>query len=103
MELFITIVVSISAIVSVLCFALGVAIWLLVILPILALATILVSPFLPRKKPLPTKDCCPACGSPLHPLRSQFMKMCGSCDYQEPWELKPGQKPLIGSNRDTRK
>ena len=48
--------------------------------------------------PLP-KNTCPECLAPLHPIRSQFIKMCGSCDYQEPWELKEGQKPLITNNR----
>lgn len=48
--------------------------------------------------PLP-KNTCPKCLSPLHAIRSQFIKMCGSCGYQEPWELKPGQKPLITNNR----
>lgn len=90
-----------------------IAIWFVLILPLLAVATIVVSPFLPRKviaatpsratEPERSKDDCPDCGAPLHPIRSQFMKMCGSCDYQEPWDLKPGQKPLIGSNRDVRK
>jgi hypothetical protein len=49
-------------------------------------------------RPVP-KNTCPECLVPLHPIRSQFIKMCGSCDYQEPWGLKPGQKPLITNNR----
>lgn len=49
-------------------------------------------------KPVP-KNTCPKCLAPLHAIRSQFIKMCGSCDYQEPWELKPGQKPLVTNNR----
>ena len=49
-------------------------------------------------KPVP-KNTCPKCRAPLHPIRSQFIKMCGSCNYQEPWELKPGQKPLVTNNR----
>lgn len=48
--------------------------------------------------PVP-KNTCPKCLAPLHAIRSQFIKMCGSCDYQEPWELKPGQKPLVTNNR----
>lgn len=49
-----------------------------------------------KRKPKPG---CPECGAPLHPIRSQFIKMCGSCDYQEPWDLKEGQKPLVRNNR----
>lgn len=49
-------------------------------------------------KPRP-KNTCPECGGVLHPIRSQFIKMCGSCGYEEPWELKPGQKPLVTNNR----
>lgn len=83
--------------------AFGIAVWLIVVLPLLALASVLVNAFVRHKDPLATKGGCPQCGGTLHPIRSQFIKMCGSCDYQEPWELKPGQKPLIGSNRGTRK
>lgn len=50
------------------------------------------------RRPVP-KNTCPKCLAPLHPIRSQFIKMCGSCDYKEPWELKPGQKPLVTNNR----
>lgn len=46
-----------------------------------------------------SKNTCPNCCAPLHPIRSQFVKMCGSCDYQEDWQLKPGQKPLVTNNR----
>lgn len=53
---------------------------------------------LPKRAKCP-KNTCPSCCSPLHPIRSQFIKMCGSCDYQEEWQLKPGQKPLITNNR----
>lgn len=52
-----------------------------------------------RKKKVVRKNHCPKCGSFLHPIRSQRLKICGSCHYEEPWELDPGQKPLIRNNR----
>jgi hypothetical protein len=55
-------------------------------------------------KPWPrqTASPCPQCDGVLHAIRSQNKKMCGSCEYEEAWDLKPGQKPLITNNRDTR-
>lgn len=47
---------------------------------------------------------CPACDEPLSALASQFVRVCsnGKCAAVWPWELKPGQKPLMGSSRDRR-
>jgi hypothetical protein len=48
---------------------------------------------------------CPVCTSPMIDLRSHDSRLCinGSCQHSEPWTLKPGQAPLITSNRDTRR
>lgn len=48
---------------------------------------------------------CPSCGEPMTDLRSQQVRQCtnGKCGKAWAWELKPGQKPLITTNRDTRK
>lgn len=48
---------------------------------------------------------CPTCSEPLSNIGSQFQRHCtnGQCKAIWPWELKPGQKPLISSNRDKRK
>lgn len=47
---------------------------------------------------------CPRCGEPLSDIGSQFQRHCtnGQCQSVWAWELKPGQKPLHSSNRDTR-
>lgn len=47
---------------------------------------------------------CPACSEPLSDLATQFERHCtnGKCQAVWPWELKPGQPPLISSNRDRR-
>jgi len=47
---------------------------------------------------------CPLCRKGyLHPIRSQFMKKCGSCSHEVKWDLKDGQRPLVSSHRDKRK
>ena len=39
---------------------------------------------------------CPKCGSgSVVKLSSLFLKICGNCGYNWPWNLKPNQKPLI--------
>lgn len=45
---------------------------------------------------------CPACGEPMSDIATQFERHCtnGLCKAVWPWELKPGQKPLIGSSKD---
>lgn len=51
-----------------------------------------------------TKGDCPKCKKGiLCALRSQNIKKCSSCDYEQPWRLNPGQKPLIRNNRHDRK
>ncbi len=52
----------------------------------------------PKGKP------CPACGEPLSDIATQFQRHCtnGKCRAVWPWELAPGQKPLVSSSRDTR-
>lgn len=62
--------------------------------------------FLRDRKSRRTLDSCtcPLCRKGyLHPLRSQFMKKCGSCGHEVRWDLKDGQKPLVSSHRDKRK
>lgn len=47
---------------------------------------------------------CPTCRAELVALRSINAKMCsGPCKELFAWNLKPGQKPLVGSNRQDRK
>lgn len=46
---------------------------------------------------------CPDCNSPLILLRSLNKKQCSSCEYSEEWNLNPGQKSLISSNRGDRR
>lgn len=52
----------------------------------------------PKGKP------CPRCAEPLSDIASQFQRVCtnGYCKAVWPWELNPGQKPLMSSNRDKR-
>ncbi len=50
-----------------------------------------------------SKNTCPECNSPLSLMRSNNLKECTSCDYKCDWDLDPGQKPLIGSNRGDRR
>ena len=47
---------------------------------------------------------CPACNEPLSDLASRFVRCCtnGHCKAVWPWELKPGQKPLMSHHRDRR-
>ncbi len=47
---------------------------------------------------------CPYCTEPLSALSSQFVRLCtnGKCGTVWPWELNPGQKPLMSSHRDRR-
>ncbi len=47
---------------------------------------------------------CPHCGDPhLIHYSSTRKKQCSNCGRDLPWELKPGQPPLLSNNRDTRK
>lgn len=47
---------------------------------------------------------CPTCRAELVALRSINAKMCsGPCKTMYDWQLAPGQKPLVGSNRQDRK
>jgi ribosomal protein S27AE len=52
----------------------------------------------------PKGKACPKCGEPMSDLATQFERHCtnGKCQATWPWELKPGQKPLISSSRDRR-
>lgn len=44
---------------------------------------------------------CPVCSSPMVNLMSQFVRLCSNnkCGHWVEWNLNPGQKPLLGSNR----
>lgn len=48
---------------------------------------------------------CPTCRAELVALRSINAKLCsnGKCQQVIDWQLAPGQKPLVGSNRQDRK
>lgn len=48
---------------------------------------------------------CPDCQSPMTDLRSLNARMCtnGRCQAITDWNLSPGQRPLLGSNRTDRK
>lgn len=47
---------------------------------------------------------CPNCGNTdLVLYRSMNLKQCPDCRTEIPWTLDPGQKPLIGTNRQDRK
>jgi len=48
---------------------------------------------------------CPDCRAELVALRSINAKLCsnGKCQQVIDWHLAPGQKPLVGSNRQDRK
>lgn len=47
---------------------------------------------------------CPECkNGALCAIRSQNVKKCSSCGYEQSWHLDPGQKPLITNNRHDRK
>lgn len=47
---------------------------------------------------------CPHCGdNRLIKYSSLRKQQCSKCGSLLPWELKPGQKPLVTNNRDKRK
>lgn len=46
---------------------------------------------------------CPKCAGPLVDLRSLNVRLCADCKSEYPWHLAPGQRPLIGNNRQDRK
>lgn len=45
---------------------------------------------------------CPDCGGPTVALRSRDRRVCNDCKTEHDWKLGPGQKPLLGSNRQDR-
>lgn len=51
----------------------------------------------------PTGKPCPDCGAPMVALRSLERRICTGCRKEWPWLLKPGQPPLVSTNRDRRK
>lgn len=46
---------------------------------------------------------CPVCGGPMCALASLNKLLCADCKHEVTWMLDPGQKPLVGSNRQDRK
>lgn len=46
---------------------------------------------------------CPICGAALSKLSSWERQQCTGCLRYFEWPLKPGQAPLVTSNRDKRK
>ena len=43
---------------------------------------------------------CEKCGcDALVRFMSMNLLQCGDCGHQMVWKLKPGQKPLVGNNR----
>lgn len=48
-----------------------------------------------------TTKACRLCGSDvLRLFRSLNLKQCHECGHRMPWNLEPGQAPLIGPSRD---
>jgi len=47
-----------------------------------------------------TTKICPECGSDVVGLfHSTNSKICYDCGHEYPWNLEPGQKPLLAPNR----
>ena len=46
---------------------------------------------------------CPSCGEPLVSFATMNERECGGCRSVWPWQLKPGQLPLVANNRATRR
>lgn len=45
---------------------------------------------------------CPSCGEPMVSCSTMNIRVCGHCDSEWEWTLKPGQLPLVGNNRQGR-
>lgn len=57
-----------------------------------------------RRRKSKSTDNCPSCGKGVMcAIRSQQIKMCSSCAHTVPWELKPGQLPLVTNNRQVKR
>jgi hypothetical protein len=48
---------------------------------------------------VPDRPVSPCCGAPFMAQRSFNKKVCYDCGVEYPWQLKPGQKPLIVATR----
>lgn len=46
-----------------------------------------------------TKFCAQCASTVLCLLASLHVKICMDCKFENPWEIEPGQRPLMGSSR----